>query len=125
MIATSCHPGRFWLRRFLMSIQLYRSIAAKLVLRAPAQARAGFCLLGWQPRVDFDPIGGGGAETGLRTSGGRSIDVAKTHVQPHLVVGDVEAGQALIPSCGMENQMLEPTAPPDAVVLAGKRARRV
>jgi hypothetical protein len=37
--------------------------------------------------------------------------VARTHVQPHLVVGDVEAGQALIPSFEMENQMLEPAAP--------------
>jgi hypothetical protein len=69
--------------------------------RVGTSAGAGLCLLRRQPRIGFDPIHGGGAETGLRRSGGRGIDVAKTHVQPHLVVGDGEAGQALIPSFGL------------------------
>jgi hypothetical protein len=64
-----------------------------------------------RPVNQDEKVTGSCAETGLRSRGDRSIDVAKTHVQPHLVVGDVEAGQALIPSCVMENQMLEPTAP--------------
>src|SRR6516225_485848 len=35
------------------------------------------------------------SKAGLRSSGGRAIDVAKTHLQPHLVVGDVENASAL------------------------------
>src|SRR5262245_23375364 len=70
-----------------------------------APAAAWRLLLGWQPRISFDPIGGGSAEPGLRRSGGRGVGVARTHIQPHLTVVDVEAGQALILPV-TENQML-------------------
>ena len=37
------------------------------------------------------------AEAGLGGSNGGIVGMSATHVQPHLVVGDVEAGQNLIP----------------------------
>jgi hypothetical protein len=52
-------------------------------------------LLRWQPWIGFKPIGGCGAEPGLRRSGGRGVGVARTHIQPHLTVVDVEAVQVL------------------------------
>ena len=45
------------------------------------------------------------AEPGLRCSGGRGVAVARTQIQPHLTVVDVEAGQASILPV-TENQML-------------------
>ena len=53
-------------------------------------------LLGRQPRIGFDPIGGGGAEPGLRGGDGGDVALTGLHVQPHLAVGDVAAGQVLI-----------------------------
>ena len=74
----------------------------------------GALLLGRQPRIGFNPIGGCGAEPGLRRSDGRGVGLARTHIQPHLTVGDVGAGQALI-LISVKNQMLtQPLRPPDA-----------
>ena len=41
----------------------------------------------------FDAIGGGGAEPGLGRGDDRRLGLAETHVQPHLAIGDVAAGQ--------------------------------
>src|SRR5262249_50875563 len=49
-----------------------------------------------QPRIAFDPIGGGGAEPGLRGGDGRDVALTGLHVQPRLAVGDVSARQVLI-----------------------------
>ena len=73
-------------------------------------APTGLLLLRWQPRIGFNPIGGGGAEPGLRGSDGRDVAVTRLHVQPRLAVGDVSARQALILPV-MKNQMLRPTTP--------------
>src|SRR3990172_1652076 len=54
-------------------------------------------LLGGQARLILDPIPSRGAEAGFGGSDGRGVCLSETHVQPHLVVVDVEAGQALIP----------------------------
>src|SRR5712691_384814 len=67
-------------------------------------------LLGRQPRIGFDPIGGGGAEPGLRGSDGGNGALTGLHVQPRLAVGEVSARQVLI-LLVMKNQMLRPTAP--------------
>jgi hypothetical protein len=39
----------------------------------------------------------GSANAGFGGSNGSVVGQSETHVQPHLVVGDVEAGQSLIP----------------------------
>jgi hypothetical protein len=44
-----------------------------------------------QPRIGFDPIGGGGAEPGLPGSDGGNVALTGLHVQPRLAVGDVSA----------------------------------
>jgi hypothetical protein len=67
-------------------------------------------LLGRQPRVGFDPVGGGGAQAGLRGSDGGRFSLTGLHVQPRLAVGDMSARQALILLI-VKNQMLSPTAP--------------
>jgi len=54
-------------------------------------------LLGWQARIILDPVAGRRAEAGFGGSNGSVVGLSGTHVQPHLVVGDVEAGQGLIP----------------------------
>ena len=64
--------------------------------RVGTPACTRFLLLGWQPRIGFDPIGGGRAEPSLRGSNGRDMALTGVHVQPHLAVGDVSARQALI-----------------------------
>jgi hypothetical protein len=65
----------------------------KWVGSAPATRRL---LLGWQARIILDPIAGRRAEAGFGGSNGGVVGLSVTHVQPHLVVGDVEAGQGLI-----------------------------
>src|SRR5207245_8852988 len=62
-------------------------------------------LVRWQPRNDFNPIGGGRAEPRLRSGNGGGIGLTGLHVQPRLAVGDVSARQALIPLV-TKNQML-------------------
>ena len=55
-------------------------------------------LLRWQARISLDPVARRPRNAGF---GRRDVDGvsgwSETHVQPHLVVGDVEAGQMLIP----------------------------
>jgi hypothetical protein len=60
-------------------------------------------LPGWQARIIFDPVAGRRAETGLGGSSCCVVGLSANHVQPHLVVGDVEAGQCLIPRSGDES----------------------
>jgi hypothetical protein len=54
-------------------------------------------LLGWQARIILDPVAGRRAEASFGGSNGSVVGSSGTHVQPHLVVSDVEAGQCLIP----------------------------
>ena len=62
---------------------------------APPSARR--FLLRRQTRIALNPVACRGAETGFGGGDGRAMVLSITHIQPHLVVGDVEAGQALIP----------------------------
>jgi hypothetical protein len=66
----------------------------KRVGPAPAARRL---LPGWQARIILDPVAGRCAEGGFGGSNGSLVGLSGTHVKPHLVVGDVEAGQGLIP----------------------------
>jgi len=63
-------------------------------IRSPAAAWS--LPLRRRPRVGFDAVGGGGGKPGLRGGDGGRVGVARTHVQPHLTIVDVQAGQALI-----------------------------
>src|SRR3981189_2732144 len=54
-------------------------------------------LLRGQPRIILDAVAGCPAEAGLGGSNGGIFAMSVNHVQPHLVVGDVKAGQCLIP----------------------------
>jgi hypothetical protein len=63
---------------------------------APSAAVRRF-LLRRQPRILFEAIGRSSAEPGLGCGNTRRLGLAKTHVQPHLAVGDVAAGQAAVP----------------------------
>jgi hypothetical protein len=67
-------------------------------------------LLRRQPSILFDTIGGGGAEPGFGRGDGRRLGLAETHIQPHLAVGDVAAGQAAVPHRGEEPACYRPTA---------------
>ena len=62
---------------------------------APASARRSS--LRRQARIALDPVACRGAETGFGGGSRRPVVLSITHIQPHLMVGDVEAGQALIP----------------------------
>ena len=104
-----------------------------LVKRIGPPPASGRLLLGRQPWIFFDPIAGRRAEPRLGGGDGGIVGLLGTHVQPHLVarklasevVGDVEAGQRLIPSIIETNQQLHPvardrqTAPP----IVGEKAR--
>src|SRR5499427_5472975 len=63
-------------------------------VRPSADARR-FLLRG-QPWILFYAIGGGSTEPGFGRGNRRRLGLAKTHVQPHLAIGDVAAGQAAI-----------------------------
>ena len=76
---------------------------------APSAAARRF-LLRRQPGILFDAIGGGGAEPGLGCGNGRRLGLAETHIQPHLAVGDVAAGQAAVPHRREEPASYRPTA---------------
>jgi len=62
----------------------------------PPSATRHFLLRG-QPRIILDAVAGCSAEAGLGGSNGGLFAMSVNHVQPHLVVGDVKAGQSLIP----------------------------
>src|SRR6266478_5385026 len=64
-------------------------------VRTPAASRR--FLLRRQPRITLDAVTGCPAEAGLGGSNGGIFAMSVNHVQPHLVVGDVKAGQSLIP----------------------------
>jgi hypothetical protein len=85
-----------------------RSPTRRRVGRAPPLARLS--LLGWQPRIGFDPVGAGSAEPGLRGSDGGRFGLTGLHVQPRLAVGDVSARQAMN-LLVTKNQLLRPVAP--------------
>ena len=72
----------------------------KRVGPSPATRRL---LLGWQARIILDPVAGRRAEAGLGGGDGSVVGLSVTHVQPYLAVGDVEAGQGLIPRSGDES----------------------
>ena len=78
--------------------------------RVGTAAPTRLLLLRRQPRIGFNPIGGGGGKPGLRGGDGRDVGLTGLHVQPRLAVGDMSARQALI-LLVMKNQMLRPTAP--------------
>ena len=62
----------------------------------PSSARG--LLLRGQARISLDPVAGCWRETRLGGGDGDGgVGWSGTHVQPHLVVADVEAGQMLIP----------------------------
>jgi hypothetical protein len=50
-----------------------------------------------QPRIILDAVAGCTAEAGLGGRNGGIFAMSVNHVQPHLMVGDVKAGQWLIP----------------------------
>ena len=58
----------------------------------PAAASRGR-LLRWRTGVLLDPVGGRGAEPGLGGGDRHRLCAAELHVQPHLAVGDMAAGQ--------------------------------
>jgi len=93
------------------------------VQRIGTAAAARRLLLRRQPRIVPDAVAARGTEPGLGSSGSRGVCLAKTHEQPHLVVVDVEAGQASIPLC-LEESHAWPgrPEPPDAVPEGVKRA---
>src|SRR6202040_4470833 len=72
--------------------------------RIAPSAAARRSLLRRQPRILFDTIGGRGAEPGFGRGNSRRLGLAETHVQPHLAVGDVAAGQAAVPH-GVKNPL--------------------
>src|SRR6266446_6920780 len=78
--------------------------------RIATSAAARRFLLRRQPWILFDAIGGGGAEPGLGRGNGRRLGLAETHIQPHLAVGDVAAGQAAVPHRREEPASYRPTA---------------
>ncbi len=51
----------------------------------------------WFPEVLLNAIGGRGAKPGFGRGHGRRLSLAETHVQPRLAIGDVAAGQAVVP----------------------------
>src|SRR5205823_6487812 len=69
-------------------------------------------LLRRQPWILFETIGGGGAEPGFGRGNARRLGSAETHIQPHLAVGDVAAGQAAVPHSREEPTSYRPTATP-------------
>jgi hypothetical protein len=86
--------------------------------RIGTPASSGRLLLRWRAWIIRDPVAGCGAETGLGGGHSRGVCLAKTHEQPHLVVVDVEAGQASIPLCSEESYAWPSRSrPPDAVPL--------
>src|SRR3984893_8860572 len=78
--------------------------------RIATSAAARRFLLRRKPWILFDTIGGGGAEPALGRGDGRRLGLAETHIQPHLAVGDVAAGQAAVPHRREEPASYRPTA---------------
>src|ERR1700681_2466893 len=62
----------------------------------PPSATRRFLMRG-QPRIILDAVAGCPAEARLGGSNGGIFAMSVSHIQPHLVVGDVKARQSLIP----------------------------
>ncbi len=84
---------------------------------------AGRLLLRRQAWIGIDAEAGGATDAGLGGGNGRVVGFSDTHVQPHLVVGDVEAGQMLIPQLLRRIRTLPQTCPTARRV--SKERRRV
>src|ERR1700693_5169532 len=90
-------------------------------VRTPAASRR--FLLRRQPRIILDAVAGCPAEAGLGGSNGGIFAMSVNHVQPHLVVGDVKAGQYLIPQFRDESDTWPGRSrPPDRTNPTGKSA---
>jgi hypothetical protein len=76
-------------------------------------AFAGRLLLRRQAWIGIDAEAGGATDAGLGGGNGRVVGFSDAHVQPHLVVGDVEAGQMLIPQLLRRIRTLPQTCPTD------------
>src|ERR1700746_1459394 len=81
--------GALQQRHYLTVPNLSQRIATSAAMRR--------LLLRRRPWILFETIGGGGAEPGFGRGNARCIGSAETHIQPHLAVGDVAAGQAAVP----------------------------
>ena len=93
------------------------AIARERVATAAATRRF---LLRRQPWIPFDAIGGGGTEPGLGRGNSRRVGLAKTHIKPHLAVGDVAAGQAAVPHRGVKNPLpIDRPRPPENTAPCG------
>jgi len=57
----------------------------------------GRLLLGGKSGILFEPVGGGTAETGLCTGYGWRMGTTQAHEKPHLLIGDMPAGQRIGP----------------------------
>src|SRR5215469_5735588 len=101
-MATGRRPGALFNNGYLAVPNLSERVAT-------AAATPRF-LLRRQPWILFDTIGGRGAEPGFGRGDGRRLDLAETHIQPHLAVGDVAAGQAVVPHRGEKPASYRPTA---------------
>src|SRR5207344_801686 len=97
--------GAFQQRHYLAVPNLSQRIATSAAARR--------FLLRRQPWILFDAIGGGGAEPGLGRGNGRRLGLAETHIQPHLAVGDVAAGQAAVPHRREEPLPIDRPRPPE------------
>lgn len=97
------------IRNLINRIRLVDSQLVQGIGPAPAARRL---LLQRQARIIFDPVGGRGREARLGCGGLGGKGLSRTHVQPHLVVGDMEAGQSVISLDSETNQQLG-RAPPD------------
>src|SRR6185295_13190507 len=53
---------------------------------------------GWRSMILFETIGRGEADRCLRGRDRRAVCLSERHVKPHLVIGDVAAGQWVDPS---------------------------
>jgi len=74
-------------------------------------------LLRRQPRIVLDPIARRRRDTRFGGGDGGLVALSETHVQPHLVVGDVTAGQVLILlSCEEPDPCPNRSRPPDSAV---------
>src|SRR3954451_4996398 len=85
----------------------------------------GAFILRRKSRILLDAIGGGGAEPGLGRRDDRRFSLSEPHIQPHLAIGDVAAGQGRF-LIGMKNPLpIRPAviasrhAPSGAALFAG------
>ena len=88
----------------------------------PPPAARGFLLRG-HSKVVLEAIAAGGREPGLGGGNGRRLGLTETHIQPHLAIGDVAAGQVRF-LIGMKNRSISSRLrSPDARPSPGSRRR--